>query len=117
VQAEDLDPVLRRAGDEAPDDVAAHRPRADEETAAQRDPERRRDARFDRANPLPRGVDAPADGRIEDAAARDLEARESRLVEDLGHVEDLPRRQAPRERLLGEESDGRVDELRHAAGP
>ena len=37
VQTEDVDPVLRRARDEAAHDVAADRPRADEEATAQRD--------------------------------------------------------------------------------
>ena len=113
VQAEDLDPVLGRARDEAADDVAADGTRADEEPTAQRDPERRRHARLDRADPLPRALDAPPDGRVEDAAARDLEARESRLVEDLRDAQDLGGRQLPRERLLREQADRRVDELRH----
>ena len=38
---------------------------------------------------------AAADGRVEDAAAGDLEAREPGLVEDLGDAQDLRGRQAP----------------------
>ena len=57
---------------------ARDRPRADEEPAAQRDAERRRRTRVDRADPLPRALDAPPHRRVEDAAARDLEAGEAR---------------------------------------
>ena len=117
VEPEDLDAVLRSAGDEARDDVAADRLRADEEASPERDPERRRDARLDRADPLPWRLRPAADGCVEDAAARDLEARKPCLVEDLRDAQDLRRRQRARERLLGEESDGRVDELRHDQGP
>ena len=96
VEPEDLDAVLGRAGDEAPDDVAADGARADEEAPAQRDAERRRHARLDPADALPRALDAPAHGRVEDAAARDLEAGEPGAVEDLGDAEDLRRRQGAR---------------------
>ena len=99
--------------DEAADDVAADRARADEEAAAQRDPERRRHAGLDRADPLPRALDAAAHRRVEDAAARDLEAREAGSVEDLRDAKHLGGRQLPREGLLREQADGRVDELRH----
>ena len=78
VQPEDVDPVLRRRGDEPPRELAADRPRADEEAAAQRQPERRLDARLDRADALPRALDAAPDGAVEDAAARDLEVARSR---------------------------------------
>ena len=60
VQAEDVDAVLGRARDEAPDDVGRDRLRADEETAAERDPERCRRPCVDRADPLPRALDAAA---------------------------------------------------------
>jgi len=102
-----------RAGDEAADDVAAHGARADEEAAAQRDPERCRHARLDRADSLPRALDPPPDGRVEHPAARDLQAGEARLVEDLRNAEHLGGRQVSGEGLLREEPDGRVDELRH----
>ena len=91
----------------------ADRTRADEEASAQRDPERRRDAGLDRADPLPRTLDATPHRGVEDAAAGDLEAREPCLVEDLGDAQDLGRGQAPGERLLREEPDRRVDELGH----
>ena len=98
VEAEDVDAVLGRARDEAADDVAADRPRADEEAAAERDPERRRHARLDRADALPRALDAAPHGRVEDAAAGDLETREPGAVEDLRDAEDLGGRAAcPRE--------------------
>ncbi len=70
-------------------------PRADEEPAAERDAERRRRARVERADPLPRALDAAPDGRVEDAAARDLEAREAGAVEDLGDAEHLAGRDRP----------------------
>ncbi len=117
VEPEDLDPVLGRAGDEPAHDVAAHGARANEEAPPQRNAERRRDARLDRADALPRALDAPANRRVEHAAARDLEAREPRLVEDLRDAQHLRGRQVPRERLLREQPDGRVDELRHGLGP
>ncbi len=113
VQAEDLDPVLGRTGHEPPHDVAADRPRSDEEATAERDPQRSRHARLDRPDPLPRALDAPSDGRVEHASAGDLEAGEARGVEDLGHAEDLRGRNPPRQRLLREQPDRRVDQLRH----
>ena len=42
VQAEDVDAVLGRRRDEAAREVGVDRPRADEEAAAEREPERRR---------------------------------------------------------------------------
>ena len=87
--------------------------RADEEASAKRDPQRRGHARLDRADALPRALDAPADGGIEDASAGDLEAREPCAVEDLGDAQHLGGRQLPREGLLREQPDSRVDELRH----
>ena len=95
VQAEDVDPVLGRARDEPPDDVRRDRLRADEEAPAERDAERRRRPRVDRADPLPRALDAPAHRRVEHAAAGHLEAREPGLVEDLGDPQDLAGRDAP----------------------
>ncbi len=117
VEPEDLDAVLGRARDEAGDDVAADRLRPDEEASAERDPERRRDTRLDRADPLPGRPGTPADGRVEHAAARDLETREPGLVEDLGNTQDLGARQGACEGLLREEANRRVDELRHDSGP
>ena len=73
VQTEDVDPVLGGGRDEAAHEVGADGARADEEAAAQRQPERRRRARLQRADPLPRALDAAADGRVEDAAAGDLQ--------------------------------------------
>ncbi len=90
--------------------------RADEEPSAQREPERRRRARVDRADPLPRALDASAHRRVEDAAARDLEAGEPGAVEDLRDAEHFAGGDAPGERLLREQPDRRVEELRHGAG-
>ena len=114
VKPEDLDSVLGRARDEPSDDVARDGSRADEKTAAQGDPQRCRDARLDRANALPRALDTTPDGRVEDAAARDLEACESSLVEDLGHTQDLPGRQRAGKGLLREQANRRIDQLWHA---
>ena len=117
MEAEDVDAVLGRARDEAADDVAADGPRADEEAAAERDAERRRDAPLDRADALPRTLHAAAYRGVEDAAPRDLEAGEARAVEDLRHAEDFGRRQLAGEGLLREQPDRRIDELGHDAGP
>ena len=113
VQAEDVDPVLRRGGDEAAHEVGADGARADEEAAAQRQAERRRRPRLQRPDPLPRALDAAADGRVEDAAAGDLEQREAGAVEHLRDPEQLPGRHAPGQRLLREQANGGVDEPRH----
>jgi hypothetical protein len=110
-------PFSAAQDDEAPHDVAADRPRTDEEAAAERDPEWCLDPRLDRADALPRALDAPAHGRVEDAAARHLEAREPGAVEDLRDAEDLGRRQTTRQRLLREQPNRRVHQPRHGAGP
>ena len=116
VEPEDVDPVLGGARHEPAHDVRRDRLRADEEPAAQRQPERRRRARVDRPDPLPGALDAPPHRRVEDAASRDLEAGEPGAVEDLRDAEDVARRDAPGERLLRQEPDRGVVELRHAAG-
>ena len=67
-----------------------------------------------RADPLPRALDAAPHGRVEDAAARDLEAGEAGAVEHLGEPQQVGGRHPPGERLLREQADGRVDEARHA---
>ena len=113
VEPEHLDAVLRGAGDEAADDVPADRARSDQEAPAQRDSERCRDAGLDRPDPLPRALDPPAHGRVEDAAPRDLEAREARSVEDLGHPQDLRGGNPSSQRLLREQPDSGIDQLRH----
>ncbi len=113
VQAKDVDAVLRRAGDEAPDDVLRDGLRADEEATTEREAERRRGARVDRTDPLPGALDGAAHGRVEDAAARDLEVGEAGLVEDLGDPEDVTRGYLARQGLLRQQSDRRVDEFRH----
>ena len=113
VQAEHVDPVVGRAGDEPPHDVGRDGLRADEEPAAERDAERCRRPGVDRADPLPRALDAAPHGCVEDTASRHLQAREPGAVEDLGDPEDLAGRDAPGKRLLREQPDGGVDELRH----
>ena len=84
VQAEDVDAALGRAGDEPAREVAADGVRADEEAAAKRHAERRLRPRLERADPLPRALDAAPDGAVEDAAAGNLEVREPGPVEELG---------------------------------
>ena len=86
VEAEHLDSVLGGARYEPHDDVATHGARADEEATAQRDPERRRHARLDPADSLPRALDAAAHGGVEDASTGHLQARKTCLVEDLGNA-------------------------------
>ena len=108
MEPEDVDAVLGGRGDEAAGEVGVDGPGADEKAAAQREPERRLDARLERADPLPRALDAPLDGRVEAAAARDLEIREAGLVEDLREPELLGGRNPPRERLLPEQANRRV---------
>ena len=117
VQAEDVDAVLRGRRDEPAREVGVDRARADEKAAAQREPERRLDARLQRADPLPGALEAALDGRVEAAAARDLEIREARAVEDLGELELGRHRHDARERLLSEQAEGRVGESRHSPGP
>src|SRR5207247_337861 len=83
LEAEDVDPALGRARDETAREVAAHGTRADEEAAAQSHSERSLRPRLERANPLPRALDAAAHGGVEHASAGDLEVREPRAVEQL----------------------------------
>ena len=97
------------------DEVGVDRARADEEAAAQRQPERRLDARLERADPLPRALDAALDRGVEAAAARDLEVREAGAVEDLCEPQQLGGGNPPGERLLAEQADRRVGERRHRA--
>ena len=113
VEPEDVDPVLGRRGDEPAHEVGADRAGADEETAAERDPERRRRPRLQRADPLPGALDAAADGRVEDAAAGHLQHGEAGGVEDVRKPEQLGGRHLAGERLLREQADGGVDEARH----
>jgi hypothetical protein len=87
--------------------------RARQEAAAERHPERRRRAGVECADPLPGALDAAPDRRVEDAAAGHLEAREAGAVEGLGDPQHLAGRHGAGQRLLREQSDRRVDELRH----
>src|SRR4029079_12024467 len=86
VQAEHVDPVLRRRGHEATREVGVDRARADEEAAAPREAARRLDPRLERANALPRALDAALDRPVEAAAAGDLEVGEAGAVEDRGEA-------------------------------
>ena len=105
VQAEDVDAALGRRGDEAAHDVGADRPRADEEAPAHGERERRLRVRLQRADPLPRALDAAPHRRVERASARDLEVGEARGVEHLGELEQRGGRHHAGERLLPEDAD------------
>ena len=113
VQPEDVDPVLGRGRDEPPGELAVDGPGADEEAPAEREPERGLDPRLDRPDPLPGALHAAPDRAVEDAAAGDLEVGEPRSVEDLGEPEQLGRPHRSRERVLPEQANRGVDELRH----
>ncbi len=113
VQAEDVDARLGRAQDEAAHEIGVGRARADQERAPQRHHERRRRARLERADPLPRALDRSLDGAREAAAARHLERGVPGVVEILGEAQDARGRDAPDERLLREQPDRRVDEASH----
>ena len=114
VEPEDVDAVLRRRGDEAPDEVGVDGMRADEErgrAAPSRAASRR--ARCS-ARIRSHGLSRPAPyGAVEDAAARDLEVLEAGPVEDLGDAQEVRRRDPLGERVLPEQADGRVDERGH----
>ena len=117
VEPEDVDPVLGRRRDETPHEVRADGARADEKAAAQSEPERRRRPSLQRPDALPRALDAAPDGRVEDAAAGDLEAGEAGRVEHLGEPQELGRRHLAGERLLREQANGGVDQPRHVVDP
>ena len=117
MQPEDVDAALGSARDEPAREVAADRTGADEESPAQGERERRLRPGLERADALPRALDATPDRVVEDAAAGDLQVREARPVEDLGEAQQLRRRHQAGERLLAEDADRRVDEARHDLGP
>ena len=114
METEDLDAILGGGGDEAADEIGTDRPGADEEAATESEAEGSVRARLQRADPLPRAFDAATDGAVEDAAARHLETRKARAVQDLGDLEDRAGRKPPRQRLLAEQADRGVDQYRHA---
>ena len=113
MEPEDVDPVVGRAGDEAAHDVCGHGSGAGQEPAAECQAERRRRACVDRTNPLPRALDREPHGRVEHAAARDLEVREPGRVEDLGDPQHLSGRELAGQRILREQANGGVDDLGH----
>jgi hypothetical protein len=115
VEAENVDPALGRRGDEALDEVGPDRSRPGEEAAAERHCERGLRARAERADALPRALDAALHRRVEAPAARDLEVREPGGVQDLGETKLLCRRHHAGERLLAQEPNCGVHQRRHLA--
>ena len=113
LEAEDVDPALRRARYETAREVAADRARADQEAPAKRHPERRLRPRFQRADPLPWALDATPHGGVEDTSAGDLEIGEAGAVEKLGQPQQVRCRHAVGKRLLAEQPDRRIDERWH----
>ena len=117
MEAEDVDAVRRRRGDEPADEVVVDGSRADEEAAAQSEPERRFDSRLERTDPFPRALDAASHRGVEAAPARDFEIGKPRAVERVGDPELLGGRTASRERFLSEQPYCRVGQRRHAWEP
>ncbi len=113
VDAEDVDAAARRGRHEAADEIPRDGTPAHEEPAAKRHAERRLAARADGADALPRALHPAPHGAVEAAAAGDLQAREAGLVQLARELVETRGRDAVRERLLREEPDRRVDELRH----
>ena len=113
VEAEDVDAVLRRRGDEAAREVGVDWSRADQEPAPEGEAERRLRAGLQRTDALPRALDSALDGRVEAPAARDLQVGEARFVEDLGQPQLLGGGHPAGERLLSEQANRGVGEHRH----
>ena len=115
VEAEDVDAVGRRAGDEAADDVVLDRMRADQEATAKCKCQRRLGAHLDRADALPGTLHAAPDRRLEAAATGDVQIGEAGAVEQLGKLVQVARGDAPGQRLLTEQANRGVYKCRHLA--
>ena len=102
VQPEDVDAVLGRTCDEPPDEVVVDRAGANEEAAAEREAEGCVHMRPESADPLPRALHPTPDRAVETPAARDLEIRVARPVQDLRDSQLFGRWQSPREGFLAE---------------
>ncbi len=102
VEPKDVDAVLGRTRDEPPDEVVVDRAGADEEASSERKAEGCLHMRPESADPLPRTLHPTPDRAVETAAARDLEIRKARPVQDLRDSQLFGRRQSPRERFLAE---------------
>ena len=113
MEAEDVDPAFCRARNEPAREIASDGARADEEAAAERHAERRLRPRLERPDPFPWALDPAAYRAVEDASTGNLERGEPDPVEELCELQQLGGRHAPGQRLLAEQADGRVDELRH----
>jgi len=75
---------------------------ADEEAAAEREAQWCLHMRPESADPLPRTLHPAPDRAVETPAARDLEIRVARSVQDLRDSQLFGRRQSPREGFLAE---------------
>ena len=114
MEPEHLDPALRGRGDEAAGKVGRNGPRPDQEAASQRHRQRGLRTLVERPDPLPRALDTPPHGGVEDASAGDLEVGEPRAVEDLRQLQEIGGGHRPRERLLPKQPDRGVHQHRHA---
>ena len=109
VDPENVDAALGSAVDEAPNEISRDGPRPDQEPPAKRNPERCLTPRFQSSDSLPGAFDPAAHGRVEAAAAGDLQVREPSTVEDVGELQEAGCLDTAREWLLRKEADRRVD--------
>src|SRR5262249_40762988 len=107
VETEDVDAVRGGGGDEPANEVVVRGARADEKAAAEREAERCRRASLQRADALPRALDAAANGAVEAAASRHLEVGEARAVQDLGDAKLIGGRQSAGAGVLAAEAGRR----------
>jgi hypothetical protein len=89
LETENIDSALGRAGHEPSSEVAADRPRADQEPASQGHPERRLRPRLERTDPLPGALDSAAHRGVEDATTGDLQVGKAGVVEKLRQPEEI----------------------------
>ena len=88
VDPKDVDTALGSAVDEAPNEISRDGPRTDQEASTKRDPERCLTPRLQGSDSLPGAFDPAPHGRVEAAAAGDLEVCEPSTVEDVGELEE-----------------------------
>ncbi len=114
VHAEDRYARLGGSVDEAANQILLDRLCADEEPTAQRHPERRLGgAPLQRADALPRTLDATFDGAIKAAPTRYLKDMETRAVKQLAGFELQRSRHASSNRFLRQKPQGSVNKTSH----